>query len=161
MKDQSKSKVYKFDAELKKHKDLDAPFIEFPYDVEKEFGTRGQVKVLVLFDGVKYRGSLVKMKHPCYWIGVTQAIRKKIGKQAGDTVHVALQKDDKPREVEIPADFKKILSANPNIAAFFNTLSYTHQKEYTRCIAEAKKEETRQRRLNKALEMLRNQIKHP
>jgi hypothetical protein len=161
MKDRSGSKVYEFDGMLKKHENLDAAFIEFPYDVEEEFGTRGQVKVLVRFDGVEYRGSLAKMGHHCHMVGVTQAIRKKIGKQPGDMVHVVLQRDDQPREVDIPAEFKKVLSDNPDIAEFFDTLSYTHRKEYARWIAEAKKDETRQRRLNKAVEMLRNKMKHP
>jgi hypothetical protein len=153
--------VYEFDGELKKHGNLDAAFIEFPYDVEKEFGTRGQVKVLVQFDGVEYRGSLAKMGHHCHLVGVTQAIRKKIGKQPGDMVHVVLQRDDQPRVVDIPGEFKNVLSANPDIAAFFDTLSYTNRKEYARWIAEAKKEKTRQRRLKKAAEMLRSKIKHP
>lgn len=161
MKDRSGLKVYEFDAKLKKHENLDAAFIEFPYNVEKEFGTHGQVKILVKFDGVEYRGSLAKMGHQCHWIGVTQAIRKKIDKQPGDTVHVVLQRDDKPRVVDIPAEFKEVLSANPDIAAYFDKLSYTHRKEYAKWIAEAKKEETRQRRLSKALEMLRNKMKHP
>ncbi len=161
MKDPSELKVYEFDGKLKKHENLDATFIEFPYDVEKEFGTRGQVKIRVRFDGVEYRGSLAKMGHQCHLIGVTQAVRKKINKQPGDMVHVILQRDDQPRVVDIPADFEEVLSANPDIAAFFETLSYTNRKEYARWIAEAKKEETRQRRLNKAVEMLRHKIKHP
>ncbi|MGB3863085.1 MAG: YdeI/OmpD-associated family protein [Candidatus Aminicenantaceae bacterium] len=161
MKDRSELKVYEFDGQLKKHENLNATFIEFPYDVEKEFGTRGQVKILVRFDGVEYRGSLAKMGHHCHRVVVTQAIRKKISKQPGDMVHVALQMDDQPWEADIPAEFKEVLSADLNIAAFFDTLSYTHQKEYARWIAEAKKEETRQRRLNEAVEMLRNKMKHP
>ena len=161
MKDRSGLKVYEFDGELKKHENFDATFIEFPYDVEKEFGTRGQVKILVEFDGVEYRGSLAKMGHHCHMVGVTQAIRKKIGKQPGDMVRVVLRRDSLPRVVDIPAEFKEVLSANQDIAAFFDTLSYTNRKEYARWIAEAKKEETRQRRLNRAVEMLRNKVKHP
>jgi hypothetical protein len=153
--------VHEFDGKLKKHENLDAAFIEFPYDVEKEFGTRGQVKILVRFDGVEYRGSLAKMGHHCHWVGVMQAIRKKIEKKPGDMVYVVLQRDDQPRFVDLPAEFKELLSANPDMAAFFGTLSYTNRKEYARWIAEAKKEETRQRRLNKAAEMLRSKIKHP
>lgn len=161
MKDRPKSKLFEFDAELKKHSNLDAAFIEFPYDVEKEFGTRGQVKIKAWFDGIEYRGSLTKMKHQCHWVGVTQAIRKKIGKKPGDIIHVVLKRDDQPRVVDIPVEFKKVLSANPDIAAFYDTLSFTHRKEYARWISEAKKEETRQRRLTKALEMLRNKMKYP
>lgn len=161
LKNRPKSRVYEFEAPLKKHESLDAAFIEFPYDVEREFGTRGRIKIRAWFDGVEYRGSLAKMGHHGHRVGVTQAIREKIAKQPGDFVQVVLQKDDDPREVDLPAELKEILSANPDLAAFFETLSYTHRKEYARWIAEAKKEETRRRRLNKAVEMLRKRIKHP
>lgn len=76
-------------------------------------------------------------------------------------MHVVLRRDDQPRVVDVPAEFKELLSANPDISAFFDTLSYTQRKEYARWIAEAKKEETQQRRLIKAVEMLRNKVKHP
>jgi uncharacterized protein YdeI (YjbR/CyaY-like superfamily) len=94
-------------------------------------------------------------------VGVTQAVRKKMGKQPGDLVHVVLQRDDQPRVVDIPPELKEVLSVHPDIAAFFEQLSYTRRKEYALWIAEAKKEETRQRRLNKAVEMLRINMKHP
>lgn len=161
MKDRPGLKVYEFDAELKKHGNLNAAFIEFPYDAEKAFGTRGQVKIRVWFDGIEYRGSLTKMKHHCHWVSVTQAIRKKLGKRPGDMVHVVLKRDDQPRLVDIPAEFKEALLADPDIATFYETLSFTHRKEYARWISEAKKEETRRRRLNKSVEMLRKKIKHP
>lgn len=89
-------KEYEFDAALLKHEDMNAAFIEFPYDVEKEFGTKGRVKVYVTFDGVEYRGSLVKMGHHCHILGVTQKIRKEINKNPGDTVQVILKKDIEP-----------------------------------------------------------------
>ena len=92
---------------------------------------------------------------------MTKAIRTKIGKHPGEMVHVVLKKDDQPREVEIPDEFKEMLSSHPDIEAFFINLSYTHRKEYARWISEAKKEETRQRRLKKAVEMLRKKMKHP
>ena len=161
MKNRPKSRVYEFEAPLKKHESQDAAFIEFPYDVEKKFGTRGQIKIRAWFDGVEYRGSLARMGHHGHRVGVTRAIREKIGKQPGDLVQVALQRDDDPSEVDLPAGLKDILSVDPDLAAFFGTLSYTHRKEYARWIAEAKKEETRRRRLNKAVEMLRTKIKHP
>jgi hypothetical protein len=53
--------IYEFDAEIIKHEAINAAFIEFPFDVEKEFGTKGQVKVHVTFNGFEYRGSLANM----------------------------------------------------------------------------------------------------
>lgn len=83
-------KVYEFDAEIKKVPDIDGAYVEFPYDVREEFG-KGRVKVHAEFDGVPYDGSLVRMGTPGHVIGLRKDIRKTIGKQPGDLVHVALK----------------------------------------------------------------------
>jgi hypothetical protein len=153
--------IYEFDAEIIKHKAINAAFIEFPFDVEKEFGTKGQVKVHVTFDGFEYRGSLANMGYPCHCLGLTQAIRKAIGKQPGDTVHVILKKDDATRNIDIPEDFMKQLVGNSAAYDFFKTLSYTNRKEYVRWITGAKMAETRDKRLNNAISMLLNKVKQP
>lgn len=154
-------KIYEFDAEIKKHPKIDAGFIEFPYNVEKEFGKKGQVKVTATFDGYAYQGSLVKMGHDCHWLGVTKEVRNAIGKHPGDVVHVVLKQDTEPRIVQIPEDFGKVLEENPEANAFFEKLSYTHRREYVRWITGAKKAETRERRLKKAIRMLLDKIKEP
>ncbi|HEY8364899.1 MAG TPA: DUF1905 domain-containing protein [Haloplasmataceae bacterium] len=84
------SKVYEFDALIKKVPDIDGAYIEFPYDVKQEFG-KGRVKVHASFDGVPYDGSLVRMKTECHIIGIRKDIRKKINKQPGDYIHVILR----------------------------------------------------------------------
>ncbi len=84
------SKIYKFEAEIKKVLDIDGAYIEFPYDVKAEFG-KGRVKVLATFDGEPYEGSLVKMKTPCHIIGIRKDIRAKIGKQPEDIIKVTIQ----------------------------------------------------------------------
>jgi uncharacterized protein YdeI (YjbR/CyaY-like superfamily) len=76
-------------------------------------------------------------------------------------VHVTLKKDEAPRIVEIPDDFGKLLDQNPEVKDYFQGLSYTHRKEYVRWITEAKKQETRENRLVKVIEMLREKVKHP
>jgi len=71
-------------------------YVRFPYDLQAEFGT-GRLKVHATFDGEPYDGSIVNMglKNPdgsiCYIIGILKAIRAKIAKQPGDTVHVTIQ----------------------------------------------------------------------
>lgn len=82
-------KIYEFEAEIKKVPDIDGAYIEFPYDVRKEFG-KGRVKVHAVFDGVSYDGSLVRMKTPGHIIGIRKDIRQKIGKQPGDTIKVVI-----------------------------------------------------------------------
>lgn len=82
--------IYEFDALIKKVPDIDGAYIDFPYDVKKEFN-KGRVKVRATFDGIEYLGSLVKMKTPNHIIGLRKDIRKLINKQPGDIVHVIIQ----------------------------------------------------------------------
>lgn len=84
------SKLYEFEAEIKKVPDIDGAYIEIPFDVKAEFG-RGRVPVTATFDGVLYEGSLVKMKTPCHILGIRKDIRAKISKQAGDIVSVTIR----------------------------------------------------------------------
>lgn len=84
------TKLYEFDAIIKKVPDIDGAYIDFPYDVKKEFN-KGRVKVTATFDGVVYQGSLVRMKTPNHIIGLRKDIRKQIDKQLGDIVHVTIQ----------------------------------------------------------------------
>jgi hypothetical protein len=137
-----------------------SPCIFFPYDVEKEFGTRGRVPVKVTFDGVPYTGSMIKYGAPQHMIPMLKAIQEQTGKSVGDTIEVVLTKDESERTVEVPEEFAKLLKKE-KLAAVFDALSFTHRKEYCRWITEAKKEETRQRRLEKAVEMLRDGVKTP
>lgn len=90
-------KIYEFDAVIQKVPDIDGAYVEFPYDVRKEFG-KGRVKVRATFDCVVYDGSLVRMKTPCHIIGIRKDIRQKIGKQPGDCVHVTIRErtDNRP-----------------------------------------------------------------
>ena len=132
----------------------------FPYDVEKEFGTRGQVPVKVVFDGVPYTGTMVKYGRPQHMLPMLKAIRDQIGKGPGDTVSVVVERDESVRTVEVPPELQKLLKKE-GLLPFFERLSYTHRKEYCRWITEAKKEETRQSRLAKAVTMLRDGVKTP
>lgn len=83
-------KIYEFDAVLLKVPEIDGAYVEFPYDVKKEFG-KGRVKVHAVFDGEEYDGSLVRMGTPGHIIGVRKDIRLKIGKQPGDSVHITIK----------------------------------------------------------------------
>jgi len=152
-------KRYKFKAKIQPG-DGGGAYVFFPYDAEKEFGTKGQVPVQATFDGVPYRGSLFKYGKPQHMLGVLKAIRDKLGKAPGDTVDVELWRDEEDRTVEISPEFQKLLKKE-GLLPVFEKLSYTHRKEYCRWITEAKKEETRLRRLEKAIEMLKNGVKTP
>ena len=79
----------KFEAVILQNEDMDAAYVEVPYDIRELFG-KGRLLVNATFDGIPYRGQVVKMGTPCYIIGVTKAIRKQINKSFGDTVWVTL-----------------------------------------------------------------------
>ena len=89
MKDGVAGKTYEFDAVIRKAPDMDAAYIEIPFDVKEEFG-RARVPVRASFDGEIYEGQLVKMGTPCHVIGIRKDIRAKIGKQPGDSIHVII-----------------------------------------------------------------------
>src|ERR1700730_15765603 len=142
-------KEYNFKAKIQAG-DGGGAYVLFPYDTAKEFGTKGKVPISATFDGVPYAGSLIKYGNPLHMLGLLKAIREKIGKGPGDTVEVVLWKDEALRTVDVPAQFESLMKRE-GLLPVFNKLRYTHRKEYCRWITDAKKEETRLRRLAKAL----------
>jgi bifunctional DNA-binding transcriptional regulator/antitoxin component of YhaV-PrlF toxin-antitoxin module len=152
-------KKYKFTAKIEAG-DGGGAYVLFPYDTEKEFATRGKVPVKAAFNGVPYRGSLIKYGKPLHVLGVPKAIREQTGKGPGDRIEVVVWKDDEVRTVEVPAQFE-ILMKKEGLLPVFKSLSYTHRKEYCRWITEAKMQETRLKRLEKAIEMLRKGVSTP
>jgi uncharacterized protein YdeI (YjbR/CyaY-like superfamily) len=88
--------------------------------------------------------------------GREQANARRAGVKAGDIVDVVMERDEAPRTVEIPSLLKKELAKSKTTQANWEMLSFTHQKEMARSISEVKQEETRQRRLAKVLDILKN-----
>ncbi len=152
-------KKYKFKAKIEAGAGGGA-YVLFPYDTKKEFATRGKVPVQATFDGVPYKGSLIKCGNPQHMLGVLKAIREQTGKAPGDTVGVVVWKDEEVRAVDVPARFTELMKKE-GLLPFFEKLSYTHRKEYCRWITEAKKEETRVKRLQKAIELLEKGVRTP
>ena len=129
-------------------------FVEVPFDVEKAFGSK-RPKIKATFEGVLYRGILTRMGTEHHLLIILKGIREQIGKTFGDEVTVTVEPDTEPRVIEVPKDLMKELKKNNEAKAFFDKLSYTHQREYVNWITEAKKGETRQRRILKTVEMLK------
>ena len=78
-----------FDAIIMQNGNMNAAYIEVPIDIKEKFG-RGRLLVHASFDNIKYEGQVVKMGLPCYIIGITKEIRKKLNKSFGDMIHVKL-----------------------------------------------------------------------
>ncbi len=153
------AKQHKFNATIYRESSGGA-FITLPFDVEATFGSK-RPKLKATFDGVPYKGTAVRMGSPEHMLIIRKDIREQIGKQPGDEIAVTVELDTQPRIVEMPENLAEALKPFPAARAFFYKLSYTHQKEYVRWITEAKREETRERRLTKAVEMLREEVKTP
>jgi bifunctional DNA-binding transcriptional regulator/antitoxin component of YhaV-PrlF toxin-antitoxin module len=152
-------KKYKFKATIEKGPGGGA-YILFPYDVEKEFGTKGRVPVKATIDGAPYSGSLMKYGDPQHMLGVLKEIRQRIGKGPGDSVEIELWKDAEERKVDVPDALRRAMKSE-GVLPIFEKLSYSHQREYCRWIADAKKEETRTKRAQKAAEMLHRGVETP
>ena len=86
-------KELKFSATVLQNGNMDAAYVEVPYDIKGLFG-KGRLLLNAAFDGVPYQGQIVKMGTPCYIIGITKQIRKQIGKSFSDVVEVVFQERD-------------------------------------------------------------------
>lgn len=142
-----------FEATLIKDDDSGGASVKVPFDVQAAFGKKGRVPVRCTIDGYPYRGSIFPYGG-IYYLGVVKKIRDAIGKTYGDTVEVAMEVDEEPRVVELPEDLMRAMAASEKAKTAFEKLSYSHKREYVRWISEAKKDETRQRRIAKTIEKL-------
>lgn len=129
-------------------------FVEVPFDVEAAFGAK-KPKVKAMIEGVPYRGILTRMGGEHHILIILKNIREQIGKTFGDEIKIIVEEDIEPRVIEIPKELSKELKKDKDTKAFFEKLSYTHQREYVMWINEAKREETRQTRVAKTIEMLK------
>jgi hypothetical protein len=110
--------------------------------------------VVATVNGYSWRTSVARMRGE-FLIGLNRSVREAAGVQPGDEVDVAVALDTAPREVEVPEPLAAALNGDPAAAKAFERLAFTHRKEFASWIAEAKRPETRERRVAQALEMLR------
>lgn len=129
-------------------------FVEVPFDVEKAFGAK-KPRVRAMIEGVPYRGLLTRMGGSNHILIILKGIREQIGKTFGDEIKVSVEEDVEERVITVPADLKRAFKSEEEAKAAFEKLSYTHKREYVMWIEEAKREETRQRRIAKTIEMLK------
>ncbi len=127
--------------------------IPVPFDPREVFGTGRSVRVKATYDGFEAKSSVVKMDGRVV-LGVHKATRVAIGKDAGDQVRVTLVRDTEERTVDLPSELAGALAGAPELAARFEALAFTHRKEFARWIGDAKRPDTRARRLAKALAMI-------
>jgi len=129
--------------------------VPVPKDVVASLGLKGMPKVRATIAGIPYRGSLMPMGDGTYCLGVLKSIQAQAGVGQGDSIDIELELDTAPRIVTVPQDLQTELARDRSAAAAWDALSYTDRKEIARSLEEARKPETRERRLGAALERLR------
>ncbi len=120
-----------------------------PFDVRKKFG-KARPPVNVSINGYTFR-STVAVYGQKYFVPVRRDRREAAGVKVGDVVSVRIALDTKPRDIEPPPELKAALKKNAAAKAMWERLSYTHKREFAEVILQAKKPETRARRVEKTL----------
>ncbi|CAN5836337.1 hypothetical protein BH20CHL8_BH20CHL8_07620 [soil metagenome] len=128
--------------------------IRVPVEIVEGLGSGKRPAVRVTINGFTYR-STVAVLGGSYMVGVSAENRAGTGVAGGDTVDVDIELDTDPREVAVPPDFAAALAAEPRAGETFEGLSYSNRSWHVLSIEGAKTDETRQRRIAKSVEMLR------
>jgi hypothetical protein len=128
--------------------------LEVPAEVVEALGVGKKPPVRVTIGAHTYRSTVAVMGGR-YLLPLSAENRAAAGVAAGDEVDVDVELDTEPREVAVPADLSAALEGDDAAREAFERLSYSHRRRHVMAIEEAKTPETRQRRVTKALEMLR------
>ena len=129
--------------------------LEVPPEVVEALGGGKRPAVRITINGHAWKSRVAIMRGR-YLLGLSKANRHAAGVVTGDEVEVELELDTEPRVVVEPPDFARALDADPVARAAYDRLSYSHKRQHVLAIDSAKKAETRKRRIDKALAMLRN-----
>lgn len=145
----------KFLARLQPDPTGSGTWVPVPREVKAMLGLTGRPKIQAVIAGHPYRGSLMPMGDGTFGLGVLKSIQQAAGIKSGDTITVELELDMAPRTIDLPADLATAIARDKKATAAWEELSYTNKREMARSIDEAKKPETRARRLAAAVEKLR------
>ncbi len=124
-----------------------------PFNVDQVFGSKARVPVHGTINGIAYRSSIMPRGDGTHYMAVNKELQAAARIGVGDTVKVTMEPDTAPRTVTIPPWLMKALKAAA-VHKVFNALSYSHKKELIDWISDAKKPETRTRRIEKCVAML-------
>ena len=128
--------------------------IRVPDEVVESLGAGRRPPVRVTINGYSYRNTIAVMDG-VYMVGVSNEHRAASGLAGGDEVDVEIELDTAPREVIVPAVLQGALDADPAARATFDKLSYSNKSWHVLQVEGTKNEETRQRRIAKSIEALR------
>jgi hypothetical protein len=128
--------------------------IRIPDEIVEALGAGRKPPIRVTINGYTYRSTVAVMGGD-YMVGVNADNRAGAGVAGGDEVDVDIELDTAPREVKVPADLAAALDAEPAARRTFDALSYSNKSWHTLQVEGAKTDETRQRRIARSVEILR------
>lgn len=128
--------------------------IKIPPEIIEKLNAGKKPPVKVTINGFTYRSTVAVMGGD-FMVGVNAGNREGAKVKGGDKIEVALELDTEPREVELPAEFKKALDKNAQAKKAFEALSVSKKKMHVLPIANAKTDETRNRNIEKAISALK------
>ena len=125
-----------------------------PPEIVEQLGRGKRPPVRVTINGYTYRSSVAVMGGK-FMVGVANEHRKPAKVENGGTVDITLELDLEKREVTVPPELAKALAKDKAAKAAWDKLSYSHQRQHAEPIASAKAEDTKARRVEKTMEMLK------
>jgi len=128
-------------------------YIPLAFDPKPVFG-KIRAPVTVTLNGYTFRSTIAAMGGPPF-IPLRRSNQEAAGLDGIDTLDVRLDLDTEPRVVKPPADLVKALKA-ASAWDRWQELSFSHQREHVEAIEDAKKPETRSRRIERAVQMVRS-----
>jgi hypothetical protein len=144
-----------FEAELIRSDEPGAwTYLVIPFDVEKAFGSKGNVPVKGTFDGAAFTGTAMPLGRGRHMLVVNKEVRDKIRKEKGDVVTVVVEQDAAERTIHTPDDFARAIESNAKAREQYAGFSNSKKKEYVEWIEGAKQAETRARRIAQGVELI-------
>jgi len=129
-------------------------FLEIPFNVEATFGSKARVSVTGTLNGFPFQNSLLPQGDGTHAMAVNKGLKAGAKADAGDLVSVCMEVDHSARTIDVPAELTRVLEAQPEARAAFESLSYSHRKEYAEWVAGAKQDKTRVSRAEKAVPLI-------
>jgi hypothetical protein len=145
---------FEFKTKLEGMEGMEVAAMRPPFDVPTIFGTKARIPVRGTINRYPFRSSLCNMGDGHFMV-VNKEMRAAAKCKAGDIVEVVLLRDREERVVDVPDYIAKHIASNKTAQATWDSLSFTHKKEWVRAIQEAKKEETRHARMQKMMDALK------
>ena len=133
--------------------------VRLPFDPKKAFG-KVRAPVVVTVNDHAFRTTTMRYGGEDF-VGLNREVREEARLAAGTRASFLVEADTAPREVEVPEALALALAGDVAAREAFNGLSYTHRREYARWIADARRTDTRERRVAQAMTMLRAGVKTP